>query len=230
MSLFVWFGMKRLCFGHIIYPLLTRKFVRSRRLSIGVVFSLYDFVLVHKKIQTCCLHAWSLTYMSYISLLPCRELRKDEDYFYVSVLGRCPLQCGHSNRHTWKKIVQSQRFYCKRNNTFVNLRAVFWLDNLLPSVPVWVFALGKRDLTFNLRSPCRSFPAPLNFAFLSCPLVSVLVRPADAFSAMSFSGWKSYGLRCCAACHLIWETVFIKTAPNYFALPARKKSWKDRLE
>ena len=111
MSLFVWFGMKRLCFGHIIYPLLTRKFVRSRRLSIGVVFSLYDFVLVHKKIQTCCLHAWSLTYMSYISLLPCRVLRKDEDYFYGSVLGRCPLQCGHSNRHTWKKIVQTQRLF-----------------------------------------------------------------------------------------------------------------------
>ena len=109
--MFVWFGMKRFCFGHIIYPLLTRKFVRSRRLSIGVVFSLYDFVLVHKKIQTSCLHAWSLTYMSYISLLPCRELRKDEDYFYVSVLGRCPLQCGHSNRHTWKKIVQSNRFF-----------------------------------------------------------------------------------------------------------------------
>lgn len=84
MSLFVWFGMKRLCFGHIIYPLLTRKFVRSRRLSIGFVFSLYDFVLVHKKIQTSCLHAWSLTYMSYTSLLSCRELRKDEDYFCVS--------------------------------------------------------------------------------------------------------------------------------------------------
>ena len=111
MSLFVFFGMKRLCFGHIIYPLLTRKFVRSRRLSIGVVFSLYDFVFVHKKIQTSCLHAWSLTYMSYISLLPCRELRKDEDYFYGSVFGRCPLQGGHSNRHTWKKIVQSQRLF-----------------------------------------------------------------------------------------------------------------------
>ena len=103
--------MKRFCFGHIIYPLLTRKFVRSTLLSIGFVFSLYDFVLVHKKIQTSCLHAWSLTYMSYTSLLSCRELRKDEDYFYVSVLGRCPLQGGHSNRHTWKKIVQSQRFF-----------------------------------------------------------------------------------------------------------------------
>ena len=218
--------MKRFWFGHIIYPLLTRTFVRSSRLSIAVVFSLYDFVLVHKNIQTSCLHAWSLTYMSYISLLPCRELvRKDEDYFCVSVTVRTLKPA-----HLKEDCSITTLFYCKRNNTFLNLRAVFWLDNLLPSVPVWVFALWKRDLTFNLRSPCRSFPTPLNFASSSCPPVAVLVRPADAFSALSFSGWKSYGLRCCAACDLIWETVFIKTAPNYFALPARKKSWKDRLE
>ena len=165
--------------------------------------------------------------MSYISLLPCRELRKDEDYFYVSVLGRCPLQCGHSNRHTWKKIVQSQRFFIAKGT----IHSLIW--GLFSDWTIF-FQVSRFECSHCGRgtwlSPCRSFPTPHNFAFLSCPPVTVLVRPADAFSAMSFSGWKSYGLRCCAACDLIWETVFIKTAPNYFALPARKKSWKDRLE
>ena len=103
----------------------------------------------------------SRKYTSYISLLPCRVLKKDEDHFCVFVLGRCPLKCGHSNRDT-----------CKRNNTFVKLRADSWLDNLLQSVPLWVFALWKRNLTFKLRPRRRSFPTPLNFAFWRCAPVT----------------------------------------------------------